>query len=294
MNKHAELFCKVNCTLGEGPVWDHVHQRLYWVDIVDRKIHSCEASDKATLLQPIELGQMVGAFAFRSQGGMIAALEDGLVAIDVKTHQVTTLADVEKNLPSNRFNDGKCDPAGRFWAGTMSKDGAGKLGCLYMIDQHHRVTRQLEQVGISNGLSWNAKADTMYFIDTALGNVRAFDYDNETGKIANPRTVITIDAQEGYPDGMTIDQEGMLWIAHWEGWQVSRWNPQTGKKIGSVSVPASNVTSCVFGGPKMNQLFITSASLGIDTSERSKQPHAGSVFAVDLDVAGLPFPAFAG
>jgi sugar lactone lactonase YvrE len=294
MNKQAELFCQVNCTLGEGPVWDHVNHRLYWVDIVEKKIHSCEASADAILGKPIELHQMVGAFSFRSQGGMIAAIEDGFVGIDSSTHQVTPLAEVEQDMPTHRFNDGKCDPAGRFWAGSMAKNGSGKSGSLYSIDKNHHVVRHLDQLGISNGLCWNSKADTLYFIDSALSSVQAFDYDLVTGTITNPRTVITIDSSEGLPDGMTIDQEGMLWIAHWGGWQVSRWNPQTGKKVGVVSVPAENVTSCVFGGHKMNQLYITTASIGIDSNHLAKQPHAGSVFVVELDVAGSVLHTFAG
>ncbi len=294
MTMKAELFCKINCTLGEGPVWDSVNRHLGWVDIIEKKIHRCEASSTAKILPAIELPEMVGAFAFRSQGGMIAVLERRFVVIDATTHQVTTLAEVDTEVSTNRFNDGKCDPAGRFWAGTMAKSGAGKTGSLYSIDKNLQVVRHLDQVGISNGLCWNHKSDIMYYIDTALSSVQAFDYDMDTGKIKNPRTLFTIDTKEGYPDGMTIDQEGMLWIAHWEGWQVSRWNPQTGKKIASISVPAGYVTSCTFGGQKMNQLFITTANFGLDAEKLSKQPDAGSVFVVDCDVPGSSFHTFAG
>jgi sugar lactone lactonase YvrE len=291
---NADLFCDVKCTLGEGPVWDEISNRLYWVDIVQMKIHQCTVLPKAILHQPIELDQPIGSFAFRKQGGMIAALKQGFAWVDPTSAQVTMITEIDKDKPNNRFNDGKCDPAGRFWAGTMSHDGKEASAGLYSIDRTQQVLKHLDEVSISNGICWNEKANTLYYIDTATMSVRAFDYDLDRGRIRNPRTVISVDPSEGFPDGMTIDQEGMLWIAHWEGWQVARWNPHTGKKIASISVPVSRVTSCVFGGEKMNQLYITTAHLIKDPTEIAQQPYAGSVFTIELDVMGTSLPRYAG
>lgn len=288
----ARLILDARATLGEGPVWDHHTQRLYWVDIMEKRIHLCDADGaNARFLQ---LDQYVGAIAQREAGGLIAALQHGFYTVDVDSGELTPLSDPEQELAGNRFNDGKCDPAGRFWAGTMSLTNQPKAGALYRLDTDFSVQRMVEEIGISNGLAWTADAATMYYIDTHTRRVDAFDFDLESGTLRNRRTVIEIDTSEGSPDGMTIDEEGMLWIAHWGGWQVSRWNPVDGKKIGSIAIPASNVTSCSFGGADWNELFVTTARVGVNEERLTEQPYAGGVFKVKLDVKGTPAHRFKG
>jgi sugar lactone lactonase YvrE len=191
----------------------------------------------------------------------------------------------ESHPPSNRFNDGKCDPTGRFLAGTMAIDETPGSGSLYSLDQNLRVKQLLGGLSISNGMGWSPDYSTMYFIDSPTKQVVAFDYELNTGNISNRRVVVTI--PEGYPDGMTTDQEGMIWVALWAGFKVTRWNPRTGKLLQSISVPAPNVTSCTFGGSNMNELYITTARKDMDTAALDKYPKAGGVFRLKTDVIGM-------
>lgn len=291
----AELEYENQALLGEGPVWDHRAQRLYWVDIEGFNVH---VYDPATREHGVlNVGQFVGSLAVRQAGGLIAALKSGFALLDPATGALTSLADAESHLPGNRFNDGKCDPAGRFWAGSLSLDeengqGKGNLYCLYA---DHSVQLKVPGVWISNGLVWTHDARTMYYIDSPTQQVVAYDYDLATGNIANPRVVINVPAREmGYPDGMTIDEEGMLWIAHWDGGHVCRWNPQTGEELAEITVPVSRPTSCVFGDEDFGTLYITSARTRLSEEKLAGQPLAGSLFKCRPGVRGLPLDEFAG
>ena len=190
------------------------------------------------------------------------------------------ISNPEPHLPGNRFNDGKCDPAGRFWAGTMSHTDEPEKGSLYLLDKDLSVTQKIENVSISNGLAWSPDQNTFYYIDTPTKKVAAFHFDKTNGNIENKRYVIQFSNNEGTPDGMTIDSEGMLWIAHWDGWQISRWNPATGEKIKTILLPVSRVTSCCFGGKNLDDLYITSASTGLSDDQLRKEPLAGSLFVI--------------
>lgn len=276
------------CTLGEGPVWDNDQQAILWVDILENEIHkfSLEEQFHTTL----KVDQMVGAIAIRSSGGLIAALQHGFAAINWSTQQIEIINDPEAHLPKNRFNDGKCDPAGRFWAGSMSMNDNTKKGSLYMLNTDLSVAPKLSGVSCSNGLTWSVDQQIFYFIDTPTKQVVAYDYDVLNGQIANKRVIIETNQVAGYPDGMTIDTEGMLWIAMWDGYQVARFNPKTGKLIQCIQLPVSRVTSCAFGGPEMQDLYITSAR-----NERAKEPLAGSLFVVkNSGFTGFPANEFKG
>jgi sugar lactone lactonase YvrE len=291
----AELEYEDNALLGEGPVWDHRTGRLYWVDIEGFKLHIYDpaAREHGT----INIGQFIGSFAVRQAGGLVAALKSGFAAIDPETGEITPIADAESHLPGNRFNDGKCDPAGRFWAGSLCLDedngqGKGNLYCLY---PDHSVQLKAPGVWISNGLAWTQDARTMFYIDSPMKTVTAYDYDKATGDIANPRVVISVPAHEmGFPDGMTIDEEGMLWIAHWDGSRICRWNPQTGAVLAEIKLPVSRPTSCVFGGEDLGTLYITSARTRLSQEKLAGQPLAGSLFKCRPGVRGLPMNEFAG
>jgi sugar lactone lactonase YvrE len=288
----VELVLDAKATLGEGAIWHARAERLYWVDIEPGRLHifnPLDGSDRA-----FELGQMVGTVVPRTRGGVMLALQHGFAAFDPQTGRLQPWCDPEEQLPRNRFNDGKCDPAGRFWAGTISLDREPRAARLYCLEPNGRVHTRLEGVTNSNGIAWSLDYATMYYIDTPTRQVTAFDYDLATGGLGNPRTVIAVPADSGKPDGMTIDAQGMLWIAHWEGGCVGRWDPHGGALLATVPVPARRVTSCAFGGPDLDELYITTARIGLTESDLVLQPHAGGLFCARPGVGGVPAFDFAG
>lgn len=278
--------------LGEGPCWDKDAQKLYWVDIIGKAIHILDCRTEE--LRKIQLDQYVGAVVLHADGGLLAALQHGFFRINLEAEKLEALGDPESERETNRFNDGKCDPAGRFWAGTMSLVGEKQAGALYCLDHDGEIREITTNVTISNGLAWSPDEQTMYYIDTPTCKVSAFDYDKDSGEISNRRTVIEVPEKEGFPDGMCIDKEGKLWIAHWGGWQVARWDPQTGEKLDSIRVPAAQTSSCAFAGPDMDEMFITTAREGLSDDELADQPQAGGLFKVKLPVQGMPTTAYQG
>lgn len=275
-DQNWELVLHHSSELGEGPVWDPERQRLLWVDILSGHIHQFyPSSQKHTIF---DVGQMVGAVALTTSGQLIAALQNGFHLIELDAELISPIGDPEEHLPENRFNDGKCDPAGRFWAGTMSVHDTPGAGKLYMLDSDVSITEKISNIGCSNGLAWSNDHSAFYYIDTAAQAVVKYDYEITTAAIHNPQTIIAIPTEEGYPDGMTIDTEGMLWIALWDGWKVVRYNPHTGKKIWEYHLPVSRPTSVCFGGELLQDLYVTSAKTGLSPEQLDKQPHAGSVF----------------
>lgn len=287
-----ELVIDARATLGEGPSWDAKNQLLYWVDIRGKKVHIYDP--KSNNSRSIDTGQQVGALVPRDSGGLILAMQQGFYALDVETGELTGIADPEEHLPNNRFNDGKCDAAGRFWAGTMDNDEVATTGALYCLEKDLTVRKIFDQVGISNGIAWESDNKTMYYIDTPTRQVVAFDFDLDSGTLSNKRVVVHFPEGEGFPDGMTIDAEEMIWVAHWGGYQLSRWNPRTGEKLESIPVPAANVSSCVFGGENLDELYITTARKGLDEDTLSKYPHTGGVFRLKTKVKGSPTYRFGG
>lgn len=291
LQKKWELACQIPCDLGEGPVWDHRNKRMLWVDITRGEIywlypHTGEHSFCQT-------GVMIGAITLTGSGGVLAALQTGFALVDLENGSIQPISDPEADLPDNRFNDGKCDAEGRFWAGTMSMSGKTKAGSLYMLAPDFSITLKIKDVTSSNGLAWSPDQSCFYYVDTATRQVAAYDYDTTNGSLFNKRIVIEIPEEEGYPDGMTVDAEGMLWIALWDGWKVGRWNPQNGKLIESVALPVARPTSCVFGGSSLQDLYITSARHGLSEKELVNQPLAGSLFVVkDSGWQGLPAHEF--
>jgi len=291
MKTDVELVVHPGATHGEGPSWDARRGVLYWVDITGEAIHEFDPRTKHDRAVPV--GEMVGTVAPRAAGGVIAALRSGLAFVDLATGQVTKFAQPEADKPGNRFNDGKCDPAGRFWAGTCSLNcDVPGVGSLYRVDTRRQVQRVLDNLTIANGLAWSTDARTMYYIDTPTFEVWAFDFDVAAGALSRRRTAVKVPQEAGYPDGMTIDAEGMLWVAHWGGSSVVRWNPQTGERLATIALPVKQVSSCVFGGPDLMTLYITTSRLGLDAAARAAQPLAGAVFQVRPGVRGTPTFAF--
>ncbi len=291
MNKTANIVANTpKATLGEGSIWHPTEGVLYWIDITGCKLYRYNV--KSGENTSFDTGSMIGTVV-PSTGNysVIIATEAGLqgVTSEGKTELLTSYPSNEPE--HNRFNDGKCDPAGRFWVGTMSKKETKGVGNLYCFDGKE-LSLKVSGVSISNGIVWTADAKTMYYIDTPEMVVFAFDFDNSTGEISNRRIVIEIPEGAGYPDGMTIDSEGMLWIAMWNGAAVIRFDPSTGKMIEKIEVPALNVTSCAFGGNNLDTLFITTAKEGVTEEQLKQYPLSGSLFSVKPGIKGVAAYAF--
>lgn len=279
------------CLLGEGPVWDFRKRTICWVDILNGQIHEYNPADH--VYKVISAHQMIGAVAICKNGHFIAALKNGFGFINRDSGLVSMISNPEPDLPGNRFNDGKCGPDGRFWAGTMSHTDEPEKGSFYLLDKDLSVTKKIGSVSISNGLAWSLDHRLFYYIDTPTFTVAAFDFDKVSAEIKNKKIAIRIPEDEGSPDGMTIDNEGMLWIAHWDGWQITRWNPLTGEKLLSIPLPVARVTSCCFGGENFQDLYITSAKTGLTAGQLYEQPLAGSLFIIrNIGYRGLPLFEF--
>ncbi|MFD1019653.1 SMP-30/gluconolactonase/LRE family protein [Thalassobacillus hwangdonensis] len=288
----VELLFDTKCKLGEGPIWDHTRNLFYWVDILDQKLYRYGARDNK--VEVVAFDRAIGCVVPRESGGVVVALQDGFHFYDWELGRLEPITDPESHLQDNRFNDGKCDPAGRFWAGTTDSVGVDGHGALYMLDTSLKVSKKIKNVGTSNGLVWSPDATAMYFIDTPTRQVVRYTYELESGMISDPEVGVEFPEGSGLPDGMTIDEEGMLWIAHWGGHGVSRWDPTSGKQLDFIQVPAVNVTSCTFGGAEMNELYITTARTRTSEAELEQYPHAGGVFRVQTGVKGSYNERFGG
>ena len=288
----AECVLEAQATLGEGSWWDADIERLWWVDIESSLVCRYNPANGANRTWP--MGAHVGTLVPTLKGDLITAGFHGFQRLDPESGKVTDVIDPEADRPNTRFNDGKCDPQGRFWAGTIPYDRTPGAANLYVLDANLKVRQALDNLGNSNGLTWNAAGDTMYYIDTPTRRVDAFDFDGATGSISNRRQVVRVPDDMGKPDGMTIDAEGMLWVCLWGGWAVSRWDPQSGELLAKVNLPVKRVTSCAFGGADLEDLYITTARSGMEAEELSEQPLSGGLFRAHPGVQGVPLPKFAG
>jgi len=220
---------------------------------------------------------------------VLVALEDGVYTFTPSSGEMKLFCPIERDIPDNRFNDGKCDPSGHFYVGSMLHRETGEAtGNLYFVKADGSVRRILDGVTVSNGIGYSPDQRTMYYIDTPTLSVEAFDHDILTGALSNRRSVVSIAPGEGGPDGMTVDVEGMLWVAQWGGYRVCRYDPANGKKLAEIYVPAERTSACAFGGPNMNELFITTAMGG------EPGPEDGRLFKATLPVRGLAAFRFAG
>jgi sugar lactone lactonase YvrE len=285
----AELVLDAHATLGEGPVWDAEAGVLWWVDIEGRRIHRFDPATRADT--SFETATQVGALALRKGGGLVAALADGVWTIDTQTGAAELFVGLGEP-PDVRSNESKCDPAGRFLVGTMAFDYL-PTGSLYSVEPDGSVRRLLDSLSIANGMAWTDDGARFYYIDSPLRRVDVFDYDLATGAISGRRPYLTFADRVAKPDGMSIDAEGGLWIAFWDAAEIRRYGPDRELDV-VVRVPATQVTSCVFGGPDLRDLYITSATTELPADVLAAQPHAGGLFHVRAPVAGLLPDRFAG
>ena len=270
--------------LAEGPVW---HDRqLWWVDIELGEIHALDPATRAH--RPWKLPHRIGFAVPTVRGDFLLGSDQGIARFSAVDGSLNFVAHPESEITGNRFNDAKCDPSGRLWAGTMAVNEAPGQGSLYRIDPDLRITRALPHISISNGLAWSLDGRTLYYIDSPTRRVDAFDFDAATGHIAHRRTVIEI--SDGFPDGMSIDHQGNLWIAIWGGWCVACHDPNTGMRLAKIDVPVKDVTSCCFGPD--DTLYITTASRDLPPAQKRRHPLAGGIFTAKPGIGGPPPPPF--
>ncbi|XP_018605483.1 regucalcin [Scleropages formosus] len=284
--------------IGESPVWEEKEGTLLFVDIFGPRVSRWNPVTNETRSLATEM--FVGAVVPRRCGGYVIAEGTRFSAVDWEKQTIAPLAHIDQNKDKIRLNDGKVDPAGRFFAGTMSieiKPGVQdmKEGALFMLQPDHTVVKHFDQVHLSNGLDWSLDHRTFYYIDSFSYKVQAFDYDIVSGSVRNGRVLYALEKDEGIPDGMCIDTEGKLWVACFDGGRVIRIDPQTGTRIQTVKLPVDKVTSCCFGGKDYSDLYVTTASYGMDDQAIARQPEAGYIFKVTgLGVKGIPPNSFAG
>ena len=287
-----ELILDARATLGEGAFWDTVTKRLFWLDILQSQLHRFDPATKQD--EVFDIGEHVGTVVTRAKGGVMLAVKRGLASYDLETKTLKLVAEPEKDKPKNRFNDGKCDPKGRFWAGTLAYDETVGAGALYRLDADGSVKVMEKNVSCSNGLAWDLWRRLFYFIDSPTRTVVAYDYNHADGSIENKRIVVQAAVEDGFPDGMAIDVDGKLWVAHWGSSQVIRWDPDTGRALKRIKLPVSQVTSCAFGGNRLDKLYITSARIGLTDAQLLKEPQAGGLFVVTPGILGVEQTAYAG
>ncbi|GAB3541252.1 SMP-30/gluconolactonase/LRE family protein [Pontibacter brevis] len=288
----VELVLDAKARLGEGAIWHPAEKRLYWLDIEGAELHIYDPATKKDIA--FQTGEKAGTVVPIKGGGVLLAMQNSIQKMDTKTGKLSLVAKPIDDS-SVRFNDGKVDPSGRFWVGTMAHDIKEGAAALYRMDKDKSLHQVVDNVTISNGIVWTADKKTMYYVDTPTLAVQAFDYDDKTGEISNGRVVIRIPASvPGSPDGMAIDTEGKLWIALWGGGAVVRCDPATGKIMQRVEVPAPHTTSVAFGGENLDVLYITTVREWLTPEQLAQFPKSGGLFAVKPGVRGVPAEFYTG
>lgn len=278
------------CKLGEGPVWHPVEHVLYWLDILEGRLHRYDP--QTSLHRVFDLGVVTGSMGVRAAGGFVLATQNGFAFWDAQEGRLKPVSDPDPDVTETRFNDGKTDRQGRFWAGKMSSRPANSL---FRLDPDGSVHRMESGISVSNGLGWSPDNRTFYFTDSPVRTIYAYDFDAPSGSISNRRVFAQIpdDPREGFPDGLAVDQEGCIWSARWGGWKVVRYRPD-GSVEREVPMPVEFPTSCAFGGPDLDEMYITSAWVEIRPERRSEQPLAGDVFCLKAPAPGFQEPLFLG
>lgn len=290
----ARCVLPAGALLGEGVFWSVREQLLYWVDILGRRLHRFDPANGGAVHWTFP--EEVSALAQRAAAsGLIMTLRRGFALFDpADGDEPRYLHQPETDLPGNRFNDGKCDAQGRFWAGTMDFACEAPTGALYRYDPDGRCTRHESGIAVTNGPAWSADGRTLYFNDTVQGRIHAYDFDARDGTLSGKRLWHSFAPGDGVPDGMTTDAAGRIWIAHWGGSCVSCHDPVTAHELQRVELPVSQVTNCAFGGPDLRTLYITTACVGLGAEQLEREPLAGGLFAASVDSPGLPAHLFGG
>ena len=288
----VQCVAETRSLLGEGPTWSPRDGALYWVDILTPSVHCYDTIRGED--REVKLGSMVSVAIPKATGGLLVATPAGLMTLDMDSKTLTTLCHPESDRPGNRYNDGKCDRMGRLWIGTLDMGTAANRGNLFRVDADGSWKKMETGITVANGLGWSPNNKTMYFTDSVRRTIYAYDFDLRPGTISNRRPFITLDASDGTPDGLTVDEEGCLWVAVWDAWRVSRYAPD-GRELLRIRMPVPRPTSCCFGGNSLDTLYVTSASVRLNEAALLAAPQSGSLFAIRIPgVRGLPETTFAG
>jgi sugar lactone lactonase YvrE len=283
----VEVVVPARAHLGEGPVWDEHRDRLWWVDITAGRLHR---SRRDGTDESVALDGDAGALALTAGGGAVVAVDSGLWRMRDLGEPLERLALLD--ISGQRFNDCHCDPAGRLWTGTLALDGSPGRGALYRVTADGAVDRVLEGVSVSNGIGFSPDGTTMYHVDSPTLRVVAREYDAAAGTLGRDRIMFEVAGGGGVPDGLAVDADGFVWLAVFGGAHVLRIAPD-GELDRTIRLPVSHPTSCTFGGPDLDELYITSARRPLTAAELEGQPHAGAVLRIRPGVTGLPARRFA-
>jgi sugar lactone lactonase YvrE len=284
MNRQVDVFYESKCILGESPLWHAERKCCFWVDIENGVLYEYNWVQRTT--RDWKFNYRLTLVLQGKNDELILALDAKIARFDLETEKVEWLADVETGSEI-RCNDGACDTQGRLWVGTMHLEHKHEEGALYCIENNLKVYKKLNNTTISNGIVWSLDNRRLYFIDSPTQVVQSFIFEEKTGEIIFEKNVISIPDKMGSPDGMAIDEEGMLWIAHWGGFGVYRWNPFTGELMDEIEVPVPQVSSCAFVGDNLDYLMITTARENMKEEELERYPESGNVFYVKVGVRGV-------
>ena len=285
----AQNLLHARARLGEGPLWDGDKQVLYWVDILNHRVHVFEPSSGDDCHW--DVGGVGSALALMPGEKLLLAMGNQIAALDLTSGTVETLKTVEFDAPDTRFNDGKCDPQGRFWIGTISQTPG--QAALYRYDPDGSVHTMETGLTISNGLGWSPDGGTFYLTDSPQRKIFAYSFDGSTGEISDRTVLIDLDDESIEPDGLAVDADGNIWTALWDGWCVACFSP-TGSALGRVSFPVPRPTCPTFGGPNLQTLYVTTASAGLSQQELQEGFFSGDLFAIAAPAPGLPTTPFGG
>ena len=277
----------LTCTLRECPVWDRERNKLWWVDIKQKRILALSEGSK---IEIINCPGQIGCLGLLNDNYLIVAEETGIFTLNVRTKSFSRLGDISPEVGTVRYNDGKIGPDGRFWFGSLDDSSFPETGCLYSIDANGKTQKHLEKLRCPNGIGWTDDGNRMFFTDSMQRVIWSFDFDKINGVISN-KAVFTEIKGDQVPDGLAVDAEGNVWTAMWDGWCIVKFDPQ-GRELQRVSTPVPRPTSCAFGGKDMKTLFITSARIDLDQKSLANAPNSGSLFSLSVDIPGVPVGNF--
>jgi len=279
MNNNIQLIEESQSILAEGPVYNEKDNCFYWTDIKDKKIFQYPLRTKK--IKKYQFDKKIGTFCFTNENKIIAACEDGIYYLSLQNQSMTYICNPEKNLPKNRFNDGKCDMMGRFYIGSMDDEEKETSGSLYVYEKNQ--IRKLESnLSISNGLGWNKANTKFYLTDSPKREIYVYDYEIKTGNISNKKIFAKIKTGDGYPDGLSLDNEDNIYSCHWGGFKITKYSPG-GKILQIFPLAVPNVSSCCFGTKNYDTLLITTAKKDLKQEELKKYPLSGCVFTLKLN-----------
>lgn len=289
-DRHVRCVIPYSAFLAESPHWLPASRSLLWVDILAPAVNLSNLVTGDTRSTP--LGELVGVVVPRRAGGFIAATQSGFRALDLQSGAMAVLA-TPRDMSGRRFNDGKCDAAGRLWAGTLAIDASPERGALYRLDVDGTLDEIETGFHICNGLGWSPDSRRFYLADSARRQIFAYDYDLATGTLSNKTVFARFTESDGMPDGLAVDADGYLWCAMWDGWALRRFAPD-GRLDRTVDLPVPRPTSCAFGGPDLKTLYITTARIRLSATQLAAAPLSGSILALQVAVAGAPVGEYGG